>query len=128
MRFTIYTFELIQRIHSIKMTNDLIIIQAEISMKTSEEGGRKTGFASGYRPNHVFEFTEKGTPARTFIGDIQFDDQPLIEPGETKTVTVRFLNVPEIQQYIQVGQKWFINEAYITLGFGEILEISQLKS
>jgi translation elongation factor EF-Tu-like GTPase len=102
--------------------DDLIIVKARITMKTTGQGGRQSGFKSGYRPNHVFEMPDNLKNLRTYIGDIQFDDQDLIEPGETKIVTVRFLKVPEIEKYIMVGQKWFINEAAMTLGIGEILE------
>ena len=91
-------------------------------MKTTEEGGRQSGFKSGYRPNHVFELPDNLRNLKTFIGDIQFDDQELIQPGETKIVTVGFLKMPAIEKYIHVGQKWFINEAARTLGFGEIIE------
>lgn len=102
--------------------DNLIIVKAKITMKTTEEGGRKSGFKSGYRPNHVFEMPDNLKNLRTFIGDILFDDQDLIEPGETKIVTIRFLKVPGIEKYIIAGQKWFINEAARTLGVGEILE------
>ncbi|GAB1448452.1 hypothetical protein MASR2M44_14620 [Bacteroidota bacterium] len=104
-------------------TDDLIIVKAKITMKTTEEGGRQSGFKSGYRPNHVFEMPDNLKNLRTYIGEIQFDDQDLIVPGETKIVTVRFLKVQEIEKYILIGQKWFINEAARTLGIGEILEI-----
>ncbi|MFM7850709.1 MAG: hypothetical protein ACKO96_02035, partial [Flammeovirgaceae bacterium] len=87
-----------------------------------EEGGRHSGFKSGYRPNHVFELPDNFKNLRTYIGDIHFDDQDLIEPGESKIVTVRFLKVPEVEKYINVGQKWFINEGARTLGTGEIIE------
>ena len=103
-------------------TDDLIIVKAKIKMKTTEEGGRQSGFKSGYRPNHVFELPDDIRNLKTYIGDIQFDDQELIQPGETKIVTVRFLKTPGIEKYIHVGQKWFINEAARTLGVGEILE------
>ncbi|MBX9782523.1 MAG: hypothetical protein K2X48_04430 [Chitinophagaceae bacterium] len=98
-------------------------MKAKITMKTTSEGGRQYGFKSGYRPNHVFELQNDLQNLKTYIGDIQFDDQELIEPGETKIVTVRFLKVPQVEKYIRVGQKWFINEAARTLGFGEILEV-----
>nr|WP_276482587.1 hypothetical protein [Paraflavitalea sp. H1-2-19X] len=104
-------------------TNDLIIVTARIHMKKTDEGGRKFGFASGYRPNHVFEIPENGDTLTTYAGDIQFDDQLLVEPGETKVVTVRFLNMSTIAQYMKIGQKWYINEANRTLGFGEILSL-----
>ena len=104
-------------------TDDLIIVKAKITMKTTEEGGRQFGFKSGYRPNHVFELPDDLRNLKTYIGDIQFDDQELIKPGETKIVKVRFLKVPQVEQFINIGQKCFINEAARTIGFGEILEI-----
>ena len=104
-------------------TDDLIIVKAKITMKTTAEGGRQHGFKSGYRPNHVFELPNNLRNLTTYIGDIQFDDQELVEPGETKIVTVRFLKIPQVEKYIKVGQKWYINEASRTLGFGEILEV-----
>jgi len=104
-------------------TDDLIIVKAKITMKTTAEGGRQHGFKSGYRPNHVFELPDDLRSLKTYIGDIQFDDQELIEPGETKIVTVRFLKIPQVENYIKVGQRWFINEAAKTLGFGEIIEV-----
>ncbi len=105
------------------MRDDLIIVKAKITMKATEEGGRYHGFKSGYRPNHIFEMPVVLNNFITYIGDIQFDDQDLIDPGETKIVTVRFLKVKEIEKYIKVGQKWFINEAALNIGVGEILEI-----
>jgi len=104
-------------------TDDLIIVKAKITMKTTEEGGRQSGFKSGYRPNHVFEVPDNLQNLTTYIGDIQFEDQELIEPGETKILTVRFLKMPQVEKYIKVGQKWFINEAARTLGYGQILEV-----
>ena len=104
-------------------TDDLIIVKAMITMKTTAEGGRQHGFKSGYRPNHVFELPDDLRNLTTYIGDIQFDGQELLEPGETKIVTVRFLKMPQVEKYIKVGQKWFINEAARTIGFGEILEV-----
>ena len=37
------------------MINNRIVIKAKITFKSTEEGGRKTGIKSGYRPNHAFE-------------------------------------------------------------------------
>ncbi len=92
-------------------------------MKSTEDGGRKSGFISGYRPDHVFELPDDLGILKAYIGDIIFDDEKLFEPGQTKIVTVRFLYTPLIEKYITVGQKWFINEASRTLGYGEIIEI-----
>lgn len=105
------------------MINDLIIIKAKIYLLKPEEGGRTTAIYSGYRPNHVFEKPNDSKNIQTYIGDIQFDDQDSIQPGETKTVTVRFLRNTVVEQFIKVGQKWFINEGTRLIAEGEIIEI-----
>jgi len=105
------------------LTDDLIIAKANIYLLTPEEGGRTTGIKSGYRPNHVFENPHDIKDIHTYIGDIQFDDQDFIQPGQTKTVTVRFLRIPIVEQYIKVGQKWFIYEVPRLVAEGEIIEV-----
>ena len=50
--------------------DDLIIVKAKIKMKTTEDGGRLSGFKSGYRPNHVFELPDNLKYLRAFGGDI----------------------------------------------------------
>ena len=105
------------------MTNDLIIVKAKIYLKTTKEGGRMSGIKSGYRPNHAFEHPKDIRNIKTFIGDIQFDDQEFIEPGETKIVTVRFLKMPQVENYIKVGQKWFIYEVPRLVAEGKIVEV-----
>ncbi|MBL7730819.1 MAG: hypothetical protein JNM88_06540 [Chitinophagaceae bacterium] len=92
-------------------------------MKTAKEGGRASGIKSGYRPNHVFKQPKDIRNVETFIGDIQFDQQEFIQPGETRIVTVRFLKMPLVEKYIKVGQKWFIYEVPRLVAEGEIIEI-----
>ncbi len=83
---------------------------------------RKTGFKTGFRPNHVFEYYPDGI-VRTFIGEIRFEGDRLFMPGEEAIVTVCFLLSLPIEQYIQVGQRWFIHEGLNKIGDAEILEI-----
>ncbi len=99
----------------------LILIKAKIKLKTKEEGGRTTGFISGYRPNHVFEYPQNGEYLQTFIGDIVFEGQPTIEPGETKDVAVRFLINQPIEKYLDKGRKWWIHEGGKLIGEAEII-------
>lgn len=103
-------------------SGDLLTIQAKIKLKTTEEGGRKTGFISGYRPHHVFE-KKDGIPDlfNTYIGDISFDGKPTIDPGEERLVTVRFLHCQPIERYLYKGQIWWIYEGSSEVGEAEIL-------
>lgn len=89
-------------------------------MYPTAEGGRETGFLSGYRPNHVFD--NRGT-LETYAGDINFDHQELFLPGETNEVTVRFLFHMPIEKYLNIGRKWWIYEGGKVIGEAEMLEI-----
>ena len=51
----------------------LLTVKAKLKLKSTEEGGRQTGFISGYRPNHVFEYKDNGQLLQTYIGDIIFE-------------------------------------------------------
>lgn len=51
------------------MTDELIIVKAQIQLKTPAEGGMATGIKSGYRPNHAFEQPEDIKNIKTYIGD-----------------------------------------------------------
>lgn len=106
----------------IENTPQLVHVKSKLRMYTTEKGGRTNGFKSGYRPNHVFEYDE-GRPLNTFIGDIQFEGYDLFMPGDEKIVTTRFLFHQPIEQYLNIGRKWWIHEAYKVLGEAEMLEI-----
>ncbi len=105
--------------------NDIVQVRAKINMKSTLDGGRKTGFTSGYRPNHIFEYGEDDTflDAQTFIGEITFTDFELIQPEDEREVMVTFLlSWLPIEKYLNVGRKWYIRDGNGIVGTGEILE------
>ena len=104
-------------------TPDLIHIKAKLSLIPFEKGGRKTGIKSGYRPNHIFEYQSNGHFKYAYIGDIQFDINDLLMPGETKEVLVRFLSRQPLDEYLNIGRKWWIHEGLNKIGEAEILAI-----
>ena len=99
----------------------LLTVKAILKLKSTEEGGRQTGFISGYRPNHAFEYNDKGQLLQTYIGDIVFQDKPTIEPGEEREVTVRFLMNQPIEKYLNKGRVWWIHEGDSQIGQAEII-------
>ena len=101
---------------------DLITIKAKLRLRTTDEGGRHSGIKTGYRPNHVFEYNKKGNFLTTYIGEITFDKE-WIQLGDNEIVTVRFIHGQSIDQYINVGQKWWIHEGQKLVGEAEILEV-----
>ncbi|MFN5984475.1 MAG: hypothetical protein ACK479_13495 [Fluviicola sp.] len=99
----------------------ILSVKAKLKLKTKEEGGRQTGFISGYRPNHVFEYNDNGQLSQAFVGDIIFEGLPTIEPGEEREVTVRFLMDQPIEKYLEKGRIWWLHEGPIQIGQAEVL-------
>jgi len=121
MAYDKYTLTSIRDLQYENPNMQLIAIKAKLSLRRTEDGGRQTGIISGYRPNHVFEYDRTGKLLNTFIGDIIFEEQRTIEPGETKEVTVRFLINQPIEKYLDKGQKWWLHEGERLIGEAEIL-------
>jgi hypothetical protein len=103
-------------------SKDLRIVKSKLRLRRTEEGGRKTGVKSGYRPDHVFEYRNDGTFS-AYIGDIRFDEHDTIEPGEEKIVTVRFIPRQPIKDLLTVGRHWWIYEGPILVGEADIIEV-----
>ena len=99
-------------------------IKATLKIYPTHIGGRKTPIASGYRPNHVFDYVNSAKELKeTFIGEITFKNPELINPGEERQVNVRFLDMGEIKAKLIVGKTWWIHEGSNIIGEAKILEI-----
>ena len=109
-------------------TPELVHVKARLTLVPTEEGGRKTGISSGYRPNHAFEYQTNGQFKYAYMGDIQFNKNDLILPGETEEVLVRFLSRQPIDEYMDIGRKWWIHEGARKIGEAEILGIEFPKT
>ncbi|GAB3919824.1 hypothetical protein [Mucilaginibacter myungsuensis] len=103
---------------------DLIVVKAKFRVLTADEGGeRKCFISSGYRPDHVFETFEDGV-IRAHMGDITFFDREQMLPGDEAEVVVRFFKGNDgAGRYIEVGRKWFVNEAHHRIGEATVLKI-----
>ena len=104
-------------------TPPLYHVECNLTLYSIEECGRETPIANGYRPNNVFEYEEDGTVKYAFIGDFQFDKNHLLEPGTTNKVTARFLTYQPIEEYLEVGKKWWIHEGREKIGEAEMIKI-----
>lgn len=115
MAYDKYTLTSYKDIH-FESPGGVIPVRAKVKMKTTAEGGRINGFVSGYRPNHVFEYN-----AYSYIGDIIFEGQETVEPGEEKEVIVRFWIEQRIEEFLDRGRKWWIQEGSRVVGEAEVL-------
>jgi len=106
----------------VKNSAYLIRVKGKIRLNTTEEGGRKNGIISGYRPNHVFEYKENGEMVEAFMGDIGFDKQETLELGKEYEVMIRFPLVQRIERFMDKGRKWWIHEGPRKVGQAEIIE------
>jgi hypothetical protein len=105
------------------MNIDAIHILAKLTLYTTENGGRRSGISTGYRPNHVFEYFPNSNEFRnTYIGQIDFDKDK-IQLGEGENVQVQFLKHHNIEEFLTKGRIWWIHEGRNKIGEAEILEI-----
>ncbi|MGV3540442.1 MAG: hypothetical protein ACO1OQ_11565 [Rufibacter sp.] len=122
MAYDKYTLTSLRDYEVDKSTFCFISVKAKLKLKSTEEGGRYNWVQSGYRPNHVFEYTSNGA-FKTYIGEVILEEDDFILPGEEKKVRVNFLLEQPIEKYINVGRKWWIHEGRKVVGEGEILDI-----
>lgn len=110
-------------LESARQNDELIIVIARITLKSTTEGGRSTALKSGYRPNHCFEKLVSEKKNNFYIGEVQFtNNQECIKPGESGIVTVIFLKAGGIERYLNPGRHWFIYEGSRLVGEGEIIQ------
>lgn len=102
-------------------TTSLLIVKARVRLKPTEEGGRKTGLISGYRPNHVFAYTAEGKIGTMYIGELLFDDAELLMPGEERLLTIRFIATPELEGLLTKGRLWWLHEGSVLIGEATIM-------
>jgi translation elongation factor TU len=88
--------------------------KARVYILSEEEGGRKTGFYSGYRPQFFFR-------VNNVSGSILLDgtSDVMVLPGENAIITV------ELGTYVVInnGLRFVIREGKLTIGAGIILEL-----
>ncbi|MEI6100469.1 MAG: hypothetical protein WCP73_01410 [Eubacteriales bacterium] len=92
-------------------------VEAVISFLKTEEGGRKTPCANGYRPAHLVKDDYLTT------GVHQYYEKDLVAPGETVIGTIAFIT-PEIYPHcLWIGKILKIQEASKIVGYAKITKI-----
>ena len=87
--------------------------KAQIFVLTKEEGGRHTGFTSGYRPQFFFGVTD-------VTGVVNVEEGGLINPGDRAEISFE-LNKPI---GIEKGVRFAIREGGKTVGAGLVTEVA----
>jgi elongation factor Tu len=103
-----------------KVPGPPILVRAILRLLRREEGGRRSGIRSGYRPNHNFG----GPDDREFyVGQVDFDGDDPIELGNSREVSVRFISGPGLRDKLQAGRTWRIQEGGRLVGEATVLEV-----
>ncbi|MFN5592880.1 MAG: elongation factor Tu, partial [Aphanizomenon sp.] len=83
-----------------------------------KEGGRKTPFFAGYRPQFYVRTTDVTGTIKAFTSD-DGKDVEMVMPGDRIKVTVELINPVAIEQ----GMRFAIREGGRTIGAGVVARI-----
>jgi elongation factor Tu len=92
--------------------------EGEVYVLTEKEGGRKTPFFAGYRPQFYVRTTDVTGTIKAFTSD-DGKDVEMVMPGDRIKVTVELINAIAIEQ----GMRFAIREGGRTIGAGVVSKI-----
>jgi len=92
--------------------------EGEVYVLTEKEGGRKTPFFPGYRPQFYVRTTDVTGTIRAFTAD-DGTEAEMIMPGDRVKMTVELINAIAIEQ----GMRFAIREGGRTIGAGVVSKI-----
>ena len=92
--------------------------EGEVYVLTEKEGGRKTPFFAGYRPQFYVRTTDVTGTIKAFTSD-EGADVEMVMPGDRIKVTVELINPIAIEE----GMRFAIREGGRTIGAGVVAKI-----
>jgi len=92
--------------------------ESEVYVLKAEEGGRKTPFFPGYRPQFYVRTTDVTGSIKAFTSD-EGKDAEMVMPGDRIKMTVELINPIAIEQ----GMRFAIREGGRTVGAGVVSKI-----
>ncbi|MCM0591031.1 MAG: elongation factor Tu [Gloeotrichia echinulata IR180] len=96
--------------------------EGEVYVLTEKEGGRKTPFFAGYRPQFYVRTTDVTGTIKAFTAD-DGSEVEMVMPGDRIKVTVELINPIAIEQ----GMRFAIREGGRTIGAGVVSKILDTK-
>ncbi|MHC5723882.1 MAG: elongation factor Tu [Nostoc sp.] len=95
-----------------------IQFEGEVYVLTEKEGGRKTPFFSGYRPQFYVRTTDVTGTIKAFTSD-DGSEAEMVMPGDRIKMTVELINAIAIEQ----GMRFAIREGGRTVGAGVVTKV-----
>jgi elongation factor Tu len=93
-------------------------LESEVYVLTEKEGGRKTPFFAGYRPQFFVRTTDVTGTIQAFTADDGVNTE-MVMPGDRIKITVELLNAIAVEQ----GMRFAIREGGRTIGEGVVSKI-----
>ena len=90
---------------------------ANLTLLSTENGGRKRSVFSHYRPS--FSFGSK----QHFSGEIEFSQIHELQPGQTTVVRVKLLPSRHVSEHLKTGDTFRIFEGEKVVGMGMIKSV-----
>ena len=98
---------------------ELGYIEAELTLRATEDGGRKTAIGTGYRPNWWLPGESERVNAG---GTVELVDADELVPGATGTIRI-YPFVPEVWERIEVGARLEVNEGPRPVGRATVTRV-----
>jgi len=99
---------------------EALVVEATISLLSTEDGGKPQPITARYRPNHNFGSPENRS---MFVGQVELHENEFLHPGESRDLLVRFLNVRGLAEKLFVGSQWRLQEGLRLVGTGRVKRI-----
>ncbi len=94
-------------------------VRAKLYLLRTEEGGRRSGVSTGYRPGVFFGPTEDGG----YDGHLVIEGHETINPGEEYSVRIEFLRPDLIPSFVRPNTPFRVQEGGWVVGRGTVLEV-----
>jgi len=95
---------------------------ALLHYRTTEEGGRRTPVASGYRPQVKFDFEKIMTS-----GQQTFINQEVVFPGDMVEAEIHLLYTDCFENKLTEGMEFDFKEGSVVIGQGKITQVRNEK-
>lgn len=102
------------------MSSPGIRIKARIFLLPTADSGKTVPIRGSYRPNHNFGTAEN---REMDIGFLEFGQGEVLRPGESTELEMTLWPRPGLEDVVQPGREWRIQEGHQLVGVGKVLEV-----
>jgi len=104
------------------MSDDYILILANVRLMPTSEGGRDVPVTGSYRPNHNFFAADNREMTVSFI---EIPEGRSLSPGDTTDLPIRLWKWDRLEGEIYPGRQWLIQEGRKVVGMGTVMKVLQ---